>query len=535
MKKIFLPMLLFCTFQLTAQLTPGFKYSLYKSKDSVYTKTITFNDKRNIYKDTLRFNRKYRYVLTGINRFVFKEATAEETGENFNTQRHGVLTAMTLPSFLTTGRRTPDDNASTIAPVGDSMTKSGKKKPRKPECLCKDLESIAGFKAEYNSLKTADASFQDTLKLFATYAGVNKRLMRMKSDVTSDWQQIKSLKMQLIRDSLGLTTDAIDRSESITSHYILLRDRAIWKIRNQIFPSIESLIRVLDSINETNRQCLFEIKRIIRCLDTCKSPDFIFYEALFLEQKRCVEAFDTFQSDLTNYAKQAKISIEAVNAVIVEGKIDELQKNYHLLTKENYELELDAFVADNDSHEITFATATTEGPLPFGIPSKRVIKVRAMTAGGLKVDFSTGAFFNWGDNNFLGPSYYYEKRSDTTKVILETERSKRNMLSVGALMHISTRMNTYIRPAASFGVSTTLSFETLNFHGGVSGIIGKPGKPDRIILTVGITLKESELLNNRYRLNEVRDDYPDTVPTSKNFPLRGGFFSLTYNLTGINR
>jgi hypothetical protein len=293
-------------------------------------------------------------------------------------------------------------------------------------------------------------------------------------------------------------------------------------LKNDVDTFLSDLEKTLDPIKDC-------IEKQICGIDTCSALYF------YLKKKReCIEAIERKTSELVNEVKKAGEQIEKMGEAIAAGKIDEVQDNYNLLVRENFELELDPFIADKDIHTITF-TANAGKPLTFGAPSKRTVLINAVTTGGIKVDYSTGIFFNSGSNTFLGPEYFYEQATDSTKIIREAERSKKSMLSIGALMHLSVRQMSPIRPALSAGVSTTSGFDSFNFHLGASLIFGRPGKPNRVIVSGCFTWREVELLNNRYSLGEERGDYPDAVPVSKNFPIRGTFIAITYNLKNASK
>jgi hypothetical protein len=253
-----------------------------------------------------------------------------------------------------------------------------------------------------------------------------------------------------------------------------------------------------------------------------------------MEKKRCIRRIQSFIQGIRVDINEADAALKTMKTAIKDQRIYAVQQNYNMLERRNFELYIEPFVADKDKHVITF-TAKADGPLEYGVPSTRTIKVNAVTYGGFKIDFSTGAFFNWGNNNFLGPKYFYEIPTDSTKIIREAGRTKSGLFSIGALMHVSYRTRSFLRPALSFGVSTTSGFNALNFHGGVSLILGKPGKANRVILSYGITLREVDLLSSGYTVNSEGKNFPVVIPVSKNFPVQGNFIALTYNLTGINK
>jgi hypothetical protein len=74
-------------------------------------------------------------------------------------------------------------------------------------------------------------------------------------------------------------------------------------------------------------------------------------------------------------------------------------------------------------------------------------------------------------------------------------------------MHIYRRSGTNLNFAFSPGLSITTAFDGLNFHAGASAIIGSR---QRLVLTLGMTFREAEVLDKHYQLNTI---YPeDALP-----------------------
>ena len=86
-----------------------------------------------------------------------------------------------------------------------------------------------------------------------------------------------------------------------------------------------------------------------------------------------------------------------------------------------------------------------------------------------------------------------------------------------------------VKVGGSLGVSTTADFADLNFHAGPSLIIGDK---DRFILTAGLTLKSSKVLDQGLDVDQVYNNLklPDDVPTVSVFPKAGWFIGVSYNI-----
>lgn len=530
MKKIML-MLLVVGAGLTAQAQMPFSMQVYKTKDTIYTDTLDFLSDKNLLDDTLRFNRKYRYVLKNINRFVYKESTVEQKGENFNTERPEIFKGITLPGFATINKSQPEQAPLLITEQAIRETKN-----KIDGCKCLNVEELVATIPSLNEavshLSNQANYFNEAVKAFSVFADLNNEFEKLKSDVQSTWENINTAKEDLVREKLNISPGEKDYNKRITGAFKEIQRNAktiAEKIEKHSTTATDALSNIVTKLKECAA-----LKRDSLCTkDTC-NPQFIIRRREYFIFLNCIAKIENYISGINANYDEAVESLKEMEKAFSDGKIDVVQNNYNLLVAENFQLELEPFKADKDIHEITFTAAGAEAPLVFGKPGKRTIKVNVITCGGWKIDYSAGAFFNFGSNKFLGPDYYYEHPTDSTKIIREAGRSKGGMFSIGALMHLSPRINSVLRPAFSVGVSTTSGFDAFNFHGGVSVIFGKPGKANRIILSGGITLREVDLLNSRYALNSERKDYPDAIPVSKNFPVTGGFIAITYNLKGIN-
>jgi uncharacterized protein YpuA (DUF1002 family) len=167
-----------------------------------------------------------------------------------------------------------------------------------------------------------------------------------------------------------------------------------------------------------------------------------------------------------------------------------------------------------------------------GMNSIKTVTVTVKVNGGLKIDFSTGAFVNFGSKDFLGQTYYYQNIDADNRQILSANRGSRALFSIGALMHFYKRSTAPVKLGGSLGVSTSANLADLNFHVGPSLFIGSK---NRIVLTGGMTLKSSSLLDENLKTNTpyTKLQSPDAIPTVSVFPTRGWFLALTYNFTKL--
>lgn len=481
----------------------------------------------------LKHNDKYKFILNNVNRFVYKNNSTEQKGEDFNLTSPEIFKAIMLPSFASfeTRELSPDSiNANTL-------TKNDSIANKIASCNCVSVREYLQYNRDYNaaaqSLNSEVLNFNRTDSMYSSYARVYKALNKLRLNAYDIPDTILQQKISLIRHSLRITVGENDTAEKISEKYSQLlknSENSLLNIRNQS----QILLSGIQILGDNIRTCI-QISTDLLCgiKDTC-SPKYRNLISEIRGKSTCLNQIKKNIDLLENTVAKAEEALKAMTRVSEENKIDEIQKLYNLIVRENFQLESETFVAEKDIHQITFI-AKAEEPLPFGSKQARTVKVTGITYGGVKLDYSTGAFFNWGSNRFLGPDYYYEMPTDSTQIIREGLRSKSGMLSIGALAHGSIRTKGYIRPAVSAGVSITSGFEVMNFHGGLSFIFGKPGQPNRLILSYGLTLRDVNLLSNTYVLNVEGQNYPDEVPTSKNFPIVGQFIAITYNLKGPNK
>lgn len=488
------------------------------------TKKIDYlNDSRNVREDMVRYNRQYRYVLVNVNRFVYKDAAATQMGMSLNMERPEILKNIKLPAAINTSAI----DYKSLADAKELDT-----------CHCESAKKMIGtnpvLNRSYDSLLKKGQRSSALVKIFNSNTGIKHRLDELMNDIASPWDSIGSRKSRLISDSLHLNIGERDTLDMMTGFFL-----TAWQNIQQTSDSMSVYAAIItDKLNERiriNKQCLLDYSRKLRCLDSCKSAGYNGIEDKIMALEKCIKALETFRDGINSDADEVQAAAWAMQKALDDGTVKSLQTMYNKLVQENFELELESFVADKDVYVINFTTKT-ETPLIFGKPSSRNIKVTAVTYGGWKVDYSTGAFYNFGSNKFFGPEYYFQDRAiDTTKAVIEARKTKKAMLSVGTLMHIYPRLRSFVRPGLALGVSTTIGFDVLNFHAGLSLLFGRPGKANRIIVTGGLTFREVNLLDSRFALNDYRKDYGDAVPTSKNFPVKGYFFGVTYNLSGINK
>ena len=156
-------------------------------------------------------------------------------------------------------------------------------------------------------------------------------------------------------------------------------------------------------------------------------------------------------------------------------------------------------------------------------------KVTYKVNGGIKVDFSSGIFGNFGNNNFHGNTYYL----DSLYEIRQLKTSPKSIIpSIGGLLHIYYRTGTDVNAGVAAGASLTTDLKITNFHAGVSLMLNVDNEIlNRLVLTGGLTWRYVKDLSTNYATgNSVDKNLTiDQLETGKY--KQGGFVAFTWNLT----
>ncbi|RYE59133.1 MAG: hypothetical protein EOP48_01875 [Sphingobacteriales bacterium] len=162
-------------------------------------------------------------------------------------------------------------------------------------------------------------------------------------------------------------------------------------------------------------------------------------------------------------------------------------------------------------------------------PIPRAYELRIRPKGGIKIDFSTGLFINFGGNDFRDQSYRYDSvpGQPDQQCIIRNKSKNAIFPSVGALMHIYPRNGKEFQVGGNFGISTK-DLERINYHLGMSFIFGYSR---RFVLNAGGTLTKATLIADKYEVGQIinKQNAPADIPTST-FNRIGFFLALTYNL-----
>lgn len=465
-------------------------------------------------KETVYYKVPVTVVIRNINKKVYKVASEKAT-TNFNIALPDGLKGLKAPSFLF------------LAPLPVSGA------PAAPS-----VDSVSPVDAIKNA-----------------FAMLNQKSLRLRDAI---WYGNDIGHVAQSCDDSG--TAIIDKVQQLTQTYLygsgslpggrtksdlglLLSDTL-----EKLYPDVPGILENLDrnvkqythdmqqAIDDQQATTQSNIDELEKDLPSKKGADHTRQLELIKEQKDLMSAltkgkkqFDAFSSELQEKLKEAHEAGEAILSFKKEDKFYVLENLYKVLTSAStYSYTADPFIPKKDEVKLTLTVSPNEVN-GCNIPDVKTTVFTFKVTGGLKMDFSTGIFFNSGSESFLGKSYYWQNLSDTTRKLMTAQRSHRLMLSVGGLLHFYQRSPAFVKLGGSFGASTTAGFDEFNFHAGPSLILGNK---NRVVLTAGVTFKSSKVLDQQLTEGGTyQTKYsPDAIPTVAVFPKLGGFLAISYNL-----
>lgn len=239
------------------------------------------------------------------------------------------------------------------------------------------------------------------------------------------------------------------------------------------------------------------------------------------------------QEELTKTLEKAQTLLADLNKFRDEGKVFTLTDDIRKINITNYTFYSEEVEMKKD--EVKFdITITANELLTCNRPNEEKFTVKLRTKGGVKLDFSTGLFFNFGSKKFLGQEFYYRPVDDKHTQIALVDAGKNIGLSLGALMHIYARSASDVKFGGVVGTSVSTGLDAMNFHVGPSLMFGDK---ERFCLSGGLTFREVKQLDKNYAAETSYEAVllPENIPMVKIFPKVGWFISLTYNISRFNK
>lgn len=467
------------------------------------TIVVNFLDIKHIekYKSVI-YDSTYVLKIENLNKSLFiVESTVSQ--QDYNTSMPGAFKGIKLPGYLSLSLpkvqlESHDRSASVTMAFSD---------------LSSQIE---------NDLKKIEKSYL----LIRNAIILNNGILNLLSSCNVSYFTIDAQAVSMVKNFTGANSSVHDTLSAY------LKSRLETGIQNAVSAKIE-----LDSIVPLQLKNL----RIIMKTDSINISK---YEKILLKKRNPTidtthniimeryHAFQKYTDSLKSRMSKAPDIVLEVMKFRDENKIQELIDNFNKINYYNFTFLSDPAKAKSDILKFDIKIKS-EKQLPCNIPSKISISETYRVIGGMKVDFSTGIFLNWGNQDFLGRDIQYKNVNDSTVKIESKDGGSRALLSVGALMHIYCRSGGKVNWAISPGVSTTTAFDGINLHLGASLILGAE---NRFIITLGGVVRESKILDRNYSFDTLysKKDLPAAPPTIKVFPRGGLFLGLTYNFSKFN-
>ncbi len=300
---------------------------------------------------------------------------------------------------------------------------------------------------------------------------------------------------------------------------------------------IQQLEKQYDEIIKTHQTDIEELTNRSWENESEKSSIFDHINTLKYKIKKLEDSLKKDKSEINLLKEISDSASELLSQHEKNNKFYLLHRAYLLLAnKSNFKYLSETVSVNKDITTINVSIIPTD--LNECSPPEKIdiiFKIKAIN--GVKVDFSSGAFWSSGLGNmdFLDANYYYKYHTaDTREIIRSDRKAYEGMLSVGGLAHLYCRTKRTWQTGFNAGVSTTAGFDNLNFHFGGS-LFKFINSSDRLILNLGITLKSTKLLDRGLTAGKIytKLESPDAIPLISVFPKIGGFVSISYNFSRL--
>ncbi|WP_394774727.1 hypothetical protein [Flavobacterium sp.] len=449
----------------------------------------------------LEYKTKYILKIENINRNLYKVESAI-TSENVNATMPDIFKGIKLPGYLNLA--VPKISSTTGPLAASPISRSNYK------------TTIEGH---LKTINESNATFKKT-------AVLNNDFINLFNTCNTEYKIIEQNLIDKVNTYLGSkVTDRATQSDKIKStleNVINSSETA----RDQLDLVVPKYTYEIDKEIKSNTKVILKWeKEPVNKKDAKYDRSLIAYEKAKDEN----ESYTKLKDSINAVIVKTNESVATMIKFRDENKINELVNNYNIINESNFTFTSEPILVKTDETKFDIKI-TSDKLLPCNLTDKVHILETLKTKGGWKIDFSTGIFFNGGNDDFMGRELQYQPITDSTVTIKNKDGGDRILLSLGALMHIYRRTGKSVNYALSPGLSTTTAFDGVNFHLGASVLLGYK---NRLVITGGLVLREAKILDKNYNYNTeyLKKEIPESPPTIKVFPKAGWFFSLTYNFS----
>ncbi|QJB30891.1 hypothetical protein HF329_06080 [Chitinophaga oryzae] len=398
-------------------------------------------------------------------------------------------------------------------------------------------EELTPFKASYKKLNDKLDSYWKSLEDFTKAVDVLQHSLLYKNELTTVKDACDGTYAKAEQDLLTATTAFVNNNKIKNETAATSKDLLLAQVTNiidhytkiattekanleQLEKDIEEEVKPFKEVSDNVMAGLQPLKKGAKSMDFVKDST-ILEKAIRITYERV----DAVQSNKTIVSKAGDL---VDNYVLLDQKTL-IANSYKMITPVNYTIRHTA-LADKDELKFEIKIDPKDNTICAdpGLQTPIIVK----TFGGFKIDFSTGFFMNFGNNNFFDQSYRLDSIAGDPDHATIARNDNRNKVipSLGALMHAYYRTGWAVQPALAIGVSLSTGSSTkFNYHAGISLAAGRD---QRIVASFGWTLTQATLLSSKYQEGQVvaRSAMGTTVET-ESFHRWGNFLAVTYNLT----
>ncbi len=247
-----------------------------------------------------------------------------------------------------------------------------------------------------------------------------------------------------------------------------------------------------------------------------------------------VEAITNGNNDKSKI-KEKFNSISAFNKQIeykyYQQFFEQLATVYDAINASNFTIKYRTLIISDNADEISYnLKATPHTNLPYSVETNPIdLKYNVKINGGVKIDVSTGIFWNIGLND---KSYRFEEVDANSSKIIEESNEDHFKPSLGVLFNVYKRSNKNIKFGGNVGFST--NSDKLSYYLGASMLIGRS---ERVNINVGFAGTQVQRGIDKYTPGETIpvaiSDLPNEVPLRNPSPFKiGAYFGISFNLLG---
>jgi len=454
---------------------------------------------------TALYGSKVVVRLQNINKHLYK-INESFTQSDFNTSLPGIFSGVELPEYVRLSLPGIPRSAEGVA-LMPSLPAGSPEIDRHLNRITKSGDLISAAVAYNNSLNNLYQSCD------VPYADIEKEVIRITKDFLGS----------------AYTEKRIDQAAGIRKELESAVEMAV-KAREYIIQHMPDYMNAIDGQMNVSERIVWEWDKFP--LDK-KDSRYRSWLIRYRDAKLEIDAYKSQKDSVNSVIKKAYDLVSAMEKFRNENKIQALVNNYRIINEGNFTFQTDTLRVSRDEVTLKISVSPVKELVCEGIEGL-IVNETYRTKGGWKVDFSAGLLLNGGSTDFLGNEFQYNAVTDSTVSIQRKNGGGGSLLSVGAFMHIYRRSGTNFNVAISPGLSTTTSFDGLNFHLGGSAIIGRQ---ERLVITLGATAREVKVLDTHYRedVPYLKSDLPNSPPTVKVFPKFGWFLGLTYNWSRLKK